>query len=196
MTLSLSPKPGQPADLRNIREMADNSIKEELLRLPDVGNVEIFGGWQPEVLVSIDPDRLNRFGIGITDIMAAVAAQNQNIPQGVIVKKEGQYLFKIEGAADQIEELADLVVARRDAGIIHLRDVAKVKPAVQEPQSAYHGNGKEAIGINILRNQNGHTLDAIQSTEEYLPKLEARYPYITFDISYTQKNLIELSVEN
>lgn len=196
MTLALSPKPGQPADLRKIREMADNSIKEELLRLPDVGNVEIFGGWQPEVLVSIDPDRLNRFGIGITDIMAAVAAQNQNIPQGVMVKKEGQYLFKTQGAAGRIDELADLVVARRDSGIIHLRDVATVKQAIQEPQSAYHGNGKEAIGINILRNQNGHTLEAIKSAEDYLPTLKAKYPYINFEVSYTQKNLIELSVEN
>ena len=42
MTLSLSPKPGYPADLRKIRELADNQIKEELLRVPDVANVEVF----------------------------------------------------------------------------------------------------------------------------------------------------------
>jgi multidrug efflux pump subunit AcrB len=196
MTIALSPKVGQPGDLRKIREMADNQIKEELLRLPDVGNVEIFGGWQPEVLVSIDPDRLNRFGIGITDIIAAVSAQNQNIPQGVMVNKEGQYLIKTQGSANRTEELAGLVVARRDAAIIHLRDVATIEQAVQEPQSAYHGNGKDAIGINILRNQNGHTLDAVKSTEGYLPTLKAEYPYINFEVSYTQKNLIELSVEN
>jgi multidrug efflux pump subunit AcrB len=196
MTLALSPKEGQPADLRKIREIADNQIKEELLRLPDVGNVEIFGGWQPEVSASIDPVRINRFGIGITDIMAAVAAQNQNIPQGVIVRKDGQYLFKTAGNTDRMEELADLVIARRDNGIIHLRDVAEIKQTIQEPQSAYHGNGKEAIGINILRSQNGHTLDAVKSAEDYLSTLRSEYPYINFEISYTQKDLIELSVDN
>ncbi len=196
MTLALSPKQGYPADLRKVRELADNQIKEELLRIPDVGNVEIFGAHQPEVLVSVEPDRLTRFGIGITDIMAAVSAQNQNIPQGIIIKKEGQYLFKTEGAATRIGQLADLVVARRDTGVIHLRDVAKIQLAEQEPQSAYHGNGKEAIGINILRTQSGHTLDPIVAVESYLPQLRDRYPFIEFEISYTQKNLVTTSVEN
>ena len=196
MTLALSPKPGHLADLRKIRELADNQIKEELLRLPALGNVEVFGGHQPEVLVAVDPERLSRFGIGITEVMAAVAAQNQNIPQGVMVQKEGQFLFKTQGAATRVEELADLVVARRDNGIVHLRDVAHLERAVQEPQSAYHGNGREAIGINILRTQNGHTLDSIRATESYLPALKAKYPFIHFETSYTQKNLIELSVDN
>lgn len=196
MTLALSPKEGQPADLKKIRELADNQIKEELLRFPDIGNVEVFGGFQTEVLVTVNPAKLTRFGIGITDIMAAVYAQNQNIPQGVIIKKEGQYLFKTEGSADKVKDLAGLVVARRDTGIIHLSDVATVGKSVQEPQSAYHGNGVRAIGINILRNQNGHTLDAIKAAEDHIPKLSAKYPFIDFQISYTQKNLIELSVEN
>jgi multidrug efflux pump subunit AcrB len=195
MTLALSPKQGYLTNLRKIRELADNQIKEELLRIPDVGNVEVFGGHQPEVLVSVEPDSLARFGIGITDFMAAVSAQNQNIPQGIIIKNEGQYLFKTEGAATRISQLADLVVGRRDTGVLHLRDVAKIKLAEQEPQSAYHGNGKEAIGINILRTESGHTLEPIEAVESYLPQLRASYPFINFEISYTQKNLITTSVE-
>jgi multidrug efflux pump subunit AcrB len=196
MTLALSPKPGYLVNLRKIRELADNQIKEELLRIPDVGNVEVFGGHQPEVLVSVQPDCLSRFGISITDVMAAVSAQNQNIPQGIIVKKEGQHLFKTEGAATRITQLADLVIARRDTGVVHLRDVAKIESAEQEPQSAYHGNGKQAIGINILRTESGHTLDPIVAVEAQLPRLKAAYPFINFETSYTQKHLITLSVEN
>jgi multidrug efflux pump subunit AcrB len=196
MTLALSPKPGYPVDLRKIRELADNGIKEELLRIPDVGNVEVFGGHQPEVLVSVNPDRLASFNLGIADIMAAVSAQNQNIPQGIIINKQGQYLFKTQGAATQIGQLADLVVGRSDTGVIHLRDIAKIEMAEQEPQSAYHGNGKEAIGINILRTESGHTLEPIEAVESYLPRLRAEYPFIDFETSYTQKNLITTSVEN
>jgi len=196
MTLSLSPKPGSPVDLRKIRELADNQIREELLRSGEIANAEVFGGYQPEILVTVDQDRLNRFGISLAEIMAAVAAQNQNIPQGLVINKGGQYLFKTEGAAQKGHELASLVIARRDGGIIHLKDVARIEPGVQEAQSAYHGNGKEAIGINILRNQTGHTLDAIQAADEILPKLTARFPFINFEVSYTQKDLIERSVDN
>jgi len=196
MTIAISPKPGSPADLRKLRELADNQIKEELLRSPEIANAEVFGGNQPEIQVTVDQDRLTRFSVGLPEVAAAISAQNQNIPQGMIINKEGQYLFKTEGAAKKAEELAALVVARRDNGIVHLRDLAKIEPGVQEPQSAYHGNGKEAIGINILRNQNGHALNTIQAADEILPKLKARFPFITFEISYTQKDLIDRSVNN
>ena len=196
MTLSLSPKAGYPVELRKIRELADNPIKEELLRLPDVANVEVFGANQPEVEVSIDPDRLDRFGVSMGDVLGALAAQNQNIPQGLIIRKEGQYLFKTAGEVRKPEELNEFVIARKEGGTVHLRDVARVRAGVQEPQSAYHGNGKEAIGINILRAQSGHTLDAIRSAESDLPRLSREYPFIHFAVSYTQGDLIERSVEN
>ena len=196
MTLALSPVSGSPVDLRKIRELADNQIKEELLRSGEIANAEVFGGYQPEILVTVDQDQLTRFGVGLPEIMTAVAAQNQNIPQGMVINRQGQYLFKTEGSVKKAEELKNLVIAHRENGIIYLRDVATVVPGVQEPQSAYHGNGKEAIGINILRGQNGHTIDTIHAAEKLLPKLKAQFPFINFEISYTQKDLIERSVDN
>ena len=196
MTLSLSPQPGYPADLRKIREMADNQIKEDLLRIPKIANVEVFGAWQPEVRVMIDRDRLKRFSLNLNDVMGALVAQNQNIPQGLIIRKEGQFIFKTEGQVKDPLELKNLVVGRKEGGTIHLRDVAAVEPGVQEPQSVYRGNGREAIGMNIMRSQNGHTLDTIQAAENALPQLRTRYPFIHFEISYTQKELITLSVDN
>jgi multidrug efflux pump subunit AcrB len=196
MTLALSPKAGSPVDLRKVRELADNQIKEELLRHPEIANAEVFGGYQPEIKVIVDQDRLNRFAIGLGEIMAAVSAQNQNIPQGMIISQGGQYLFKTEGSAKKVGELAELVIAKRENGIIHLKDVAKVESGVQEPQSAYHGNGTAAIGINILRGQNGHALDTIQAVNNILPGLSARFPFVNFETSYTQEDLIQRSVDN
>ncbi len=196
MTLALSPAPGYPADLRKVREFADNQIKEDLLRIPGVANVEIFGGWQPEIRVNIDPDRLNHFGISLNDVIGGLAAQNQNIPQGLIIRKEGQYIFKTEGQIKTPGELGGLVIGKRENGVIHLRDVARIDSGVQEPQSAYQGNGREAIGINILRSQTGHTLDTIDAAEGALPRLQTKYPFVHFEISYSQKDLIKRSVDN
>jgi multidrug efflux pump subunit AcrB len=158
--------------------------------------VEVFGGWQPEIKVTIDPDQLKRFGLSLNDIISALVAQNQNIPQGLIIRKEGQYIFKTEGQVRTPDELNNLVIGKKDGAIIHLRDVGSVAAGVQEPQSAYHGNGKEAIGINIMRAQTGHTLDTINAAEKALPHLKTKYPFIDFEISYTQKDLIKLSVDN
>ena len=58
MTLALRPKEGSPLDLSMVRQLADNPIKERLLQLPEVANVEVFGAHQPVVRVELDRDRL------------------------------------------------------------------------------------------------------------------------------------------
>jgi len=196
MTIALTPAAGSAADLRKIRELADNPIKEALLANPKIANVEVFGGYQPEIQVAVDADRLNGFGLGLPEVQAALTAQNQNIPQGLIIRREGQFLFKTEGAVHKPSELENLVIGRKESGVVHLRDIATVAAGVQEPQSAYHGNGREAIGLNILRPENGHTLDTIEAAEQAMAKLASRFPFIHFEVSYTQKNLIERSVDN
>lgn len=196
MTLALSPANGSGMPLSQIRQLAENRIREELLRDPQIANLELFGAHQPELAVTIDPQRMNRFGIAISEVLGALAAQNQNIPQGMVIRQEGQYLVKTDGAVQRPDQLLELVVGRKQGGIIHLRDIATVAVLVQEPQSAYHGNGKEAIGLNIMRGQTGHTLDTIHAVERLLPVLRSQYPGISFEVSYSQKDLVERSVDN
>lgn len=196
LTLALSPADNSAMSLAQIRQLADNRIKEELLRDPQIANVELFGAHQAELAVTIDPERLNRFGIAIAEVLGALAAQNQNIPQGMVIRQEGQYLVKTDGAVQRPDQLLELVVARKAGGLVYLRDVAVVTQGVQEPQSAYHGNGREAIGLNILRGLSGHTLDTIRAVEQQLPRLKAAYPGIRFEVSYSQQDLVERSVDN
>lgn len=196
LTLALSPADGSGLSLSQIRHLAENRIKEELLRDPQIANIELFGANQPEIAVTIDPERLNRFGIAIAEVLGALATQNQNIPQGMVIRQEGQYLVKTDGAVQRPDQLLELVVARKGAALVHLRDVATVTQGVQEPQSAYHGNGRQAIGLNIMRGLSGHTLDTIRAVEHQLPKLKAAYPGIRFEISYSQQDLVERSVDN
>lgn len=196
LTLALSPADGSGLSLPQIRHLAENRIREELLRDPEIANIELFGANQPEIAVTIDPERLNRFGIAIAEVLGALATQNQNIPQGMVIRQEGQYLVKTDGAVQRPDQLLELVVARKGAALVHLRDVATVTQGVQEPQSAYHGNGRQAIGLNIMRGLSGHTLDTIRAVEHQLPKLKAAYPGIRFEVSYSQQDLVERSVDN
>lgn len=196
LTLALSPADGSGLSLSQIRHLAENRIKEALLRDPQIANIELFGANQPEIAVTIDPERLNRFGIAIAEVLGALATQNQNIPQGMVIRQEGQYLVKTDGAVQRPDQLLELVVARKGAALVHLRDVGTVTQGVQEPQSAYHGNGRQAIGLNIMRSLSGHTLDTIRAVEHQLPKLKAAYPGIRFEVSYSQQDLVERSVDN
>ncbi len=193
MTLSLTPKKGSQYDLTRIRQLADNNIKDDLLNIPNVANVEVFGGYQPELLVSVDPNRMNGFGISLPQLLTALYSQNVNIPDGMIIRKNHQYLLRTSGELKNPNDAKKIVVGRTKSGTVYLSDIAKIVPSYQERQSAYHGNGIPAIAINLLRSYSGNSFNTIQSIQKALPSIEKKYPGIRFDITNTQEDLI---VEN
>jgi multidrug efflux pump subunit AcrB len=196
MTLALRPKEGSPLDLSMVRQLADNQIKEELLQLPEVANVEIFGAHQPVIRVSLDRDRLERNDLTALQVRQALTAFNANQPIGLLITDESQFLVKRIGEFQRLADVGAIPVASRPGGAVHLRDVADITRGVLEPQSAYHGDGSPAIAVNIQRATTGHALDTIADVTAFLPQLQKQFPNLDITIPDTQGELIELSVGN
>jgi multidrug efflux pump subunit AcrB len=196
MTLALRPRPGSPLDLAMVREIADNGIKERLLQLPEVANVEVFGAHQPVVRVDLDRDALDRYRLTPADVRQALVAFNANQPVGLLVDPGGQILLKRAGQFEGVADVEAIPVAPRPGGAVYLRDVASVRPGVLEPQSAYHADGEPAIAVNVQRAASGNALRTIADVAGALPQLEAQYPGIAFSVPDTQGDLIHLSVGN
>jgi len=196
ITLALTPATGSHLDLSMIRQLAENQIKEDLLRLDKVENVEVFGGYQQVVRVTLDPDRLQTHHLSPGRVVAALRAWNQNQPEGLLVTDKTQILLKSQGEFLRPEEVASVVVSAGAGPPVYLGDVATVKRGVRERLSAFHGNGKPAIGVNIQRALSGFALPTIDEVLSRLPTLEARYPGIHFEVADTQGELIHTSVSN
>lgn len=196
VVLALSPRPGSPLDMVQVRQLAENEMKEELLRVPGIAQTEVFGGYQPELSIAVNPDALARYGLTVGDVAAALNANNVNVPNGLIIKQGSQFLLKTQGEFIKPADAANIIVARRQTSDIYLRDVAQVKRGMAEPQSAYRGNGRQAIGMSILRAPTGVTMDGVNAIEQYLPALRSHYPDIHFEISDTQGTLIRGNVDN
>jgi multidrug efflux pump subunit AcrB len=196
LTLALRPKTNSPLDLSMVRQLADNEIKERLLQLPQVANVEVFGAHQPVVRVTLDRDKLQRFGLTPADVSQRLVAFNANQPIGLLLTSESQFLLKRTGEFQSLADVVAIVVAHRPDGDVHLADIATITRSVLEPQSAYHGNGQPAIAINIQRGTTGYALNTIADIAGALPGLEKTYSGIEFSIPDTQGELINLAVGN
>jgi len=196
MTLALRPKEGSPLDLSMVRQIADNQIKERLLQLPEVANVEVFGAHQPVVRVELDRDKLERFNLTTVAVRERLMAFNANQPVGLLITSDAQFLLKRMGEFADLADVGAITVAHRPDGDVHLADVARIHRGVLEPQSAYHGDGKSAIAVNVQRSTTGNALRTIADMSAVLPELEASYPGLEISIPDTQGTLIELSVGN
>ncbi len=195
LTVALSPKKNSAKTLSEIRLLAENQIEDEILRLPGIADVDVFGAHQPEVMVRVFRDRLKANHLSINDVIAALAGQNVSSPAGTIYSGKNEYLLRTTGEFKNIKEISDLSIRHDGKGFLRISDVAQVFLGEHEQRSIYHGNGKPAIAINVLRPENGPTVAAINSFKKLLPELEAQYPDIDFAITDDQQPIIDINVQ-
>ncbi len=195
LTLALSPKADSGKTLEDIRLLAENQIKDELLSLPEVGDVDVFGGYLPEVRIRLDRDRLRSYGIGLPEVLSAVSKRNITVPGGYLYSRGGEYLVKTSGEVDDLEGLRNLPIKRQGGGYVLLRDVARVELSHADQRSLFHGNGHRAIALNVLRPDDGHTLETIRAVKRFLPRLRKKYPDIQFEIVDDQEGIITINLK-
>ncbi|OYT14872.1 MAG: acriflavin resistance protein [Bacteroidetes bacterium 4572_77] len=189
--ISVSPK-NDDVDLGDIRKIADSFIKPYLLSNPEIGNVEVFGGYQSSINIEVDPFKAKRYGIDFDKIVKALKTLNRDMPIGFVKGENSFYTITFYGEKDEMEKLKQLSVMPN----VHLGDVADVKWGHIKRTSGYLGNGKQAVALSIQRSPTGSVLDVSKAARAEMAKLEARYPNLTFEISDTQRDLIELSNDN
>lgn len=196
LILALRPKEDSSLDLSMVRQLADNTIKERLLQLAEVANVEVFGANQPVIRVDLNRDALERYHLTASMIRQTLAAFNANQPMGLLITGDSQFLLKRVGQFQRVTDIGRIPIAHRDGGDVYLGDVSKIHRSIFEPQSSYHGNGEPAIAVAIQRATSGVALSTITDVASVLPELEQTYPGIDFSIPDTQGELIGLSVGN
>ncbi len=195
MTLAVMPAEGSQYDLAMTRQMADNNIKDALLRIPEVSDAEVFGGHVRELSIQVDPVKLANKHLPFSAIIHAIQANNLDIPEGFLLNSRSQVILKTRGELRDIRQLRDLPISYRGR-VIHLRDVARVKNTVADRFSAFHFDGKPAIAINIVRHEDGNTVDTINAVKKHLPALQKRFPQVKIAVADTQERIINLSVSN
>ncbi len=192
IVLAVAPKKGSRLSLADVRELAENRIKDELLKLPHVRNVDVFGGYQKEIRIELNPERLKEFKLSPEDVLRIVSASNRNIPVGILVGKENRITLKLLGQAKHVEELKNLYITP----FVKLSDVATVKVGHADPRSFFFANGKEAVALAVQRLENGDYLKTIDEVESLLPKLRKEFPELEITVADSMKGITETSFYN
>ncbi len=189
--ISLSPK-NSSVSLADIRKVADSFIKPHLLSNPAIGNVEVFGGYQSAINIEVDPFKAKKYHVNFENIAKAIGTLNRDMPIGFIKGKNDFYTVTFYGEKDNIEKLKQLQIMPN----VRLSDIADVKWSYQKRTSGYIGNGKDAIALAVQRAPGGSVLDVSKAARKEMKRLAAEYPNIRFEISDTQRDLIEQANDN
>ncbi|NMM07502.1 efflux RND transporter permease subunit [Polaromonas sp.] len=178
---SKSRSPGQ------IYDEVSNLLQQKIAQVPGVGDVELGGGSLPAVRVELNPLALNRYGISMEDVRAALQASNANRPKGAIEVNDaggegaGRRLQIYSGAntASGGRRAADyrgLVVAWRNGAAIRLGDVAEVLDGVENTNTLGLFNGEPAVVVLVTRQPGANVIATVDGVRALLPALQAQLP--------------------
>ena len=191
LVVAMSPK-SKDLSLEDLRDLASGDIKHELLQLEGIANVELFGGYEKELQIIIDKNKLDSLHLSLAQVIAAISKSDNNYAIGFISNSEHRYLLKSHGKKDDVSSLKELSITND----IKLKDIANVYFGHYENSASYYGNAKEAIALSIQRSISADVIKSINRVEEKLVELKAKYPNIDFEITDTQKETIEQSTTN
>ena len=189
--ITLSPKI-KALSLGDVRKVADSFIKPYLLSNPAIGNVEVFGGYKSAISIEIDPRKAAKYHVNLDKLTKTIAAANKNLPLGFVKGENGFFTLTFYGEKDQVERLKRLPVMPN----LFLGDIATVNWTHEKRFSGYIGNSKEGIALAVQRAPGGSVLDVSRITRKEMKKLQDEYKNIHFEISDTQRDLVETSNTN
>ncbi|WAG81429.1 efflux RND transporter permease subunit [Metapseudomonas furukawaii] len=157
-------------------DLASTILAQSLSQVPGVGEVQIGGSSLPAVRVELEPQLLNQYGLALDDVRSAIAAANQRRPKGA-VEDAGRH-WQV-GASDQLEKAADyepLILRYQDGAALRLKDVAKVRDAVEDRYNSGFYNDDSAVLLVINRQAGANIIETIERIKAQLPALQAVLP--------------------
>jgi len=157
-----------------LRVFADEELARELITVPGVANVDVTGGLREEVQVNLDPDRLQALGLGLNQVLTALAERNQDTAGGRIQGTDAEPLTRVVGKFGSPEELQNLVFEVGDEEQpqqVYLREVAEVVDGTEEQRIAVSLNGGPAVKVSIQKQPDANTVAVVDGVKQRLQAL-------------------------
>lgn len=161
-------------------------VQSRLSKTSGVGMVQLIGGEQREIKVMIDNDKVKSFGLSIGFIAAMVKNSNIDFPTGKIYENNSQYVVRVTGKVESLDNLKELVISKsRSGGEIKLKDIAEVVDATKELATINRLNGFPSIGMSVQKTSTANTVETVEKVKEELKQLEIDYKDVNlkFDIA-------------
>jgi multidrug efflux pump len=177
-------------------------VKDELARVPGVGDVFLFGQRDYSMRIWLDPDRLAARGLSASDVVNAIREQNQSVATGSIGqepmrgRQEAQITFSTRGRLDSVEQFENIVLKTgRDRRIIRVKDVARVELGAKNQDTTVRLDGRPTVFLAIFQMPDANALDVHELVLKKLEDLKRTFPDgVDYDIGFDTTPYTEESI--
>ena len=175
-------------DMNEIRKVAESYIRNELVRLEGVAEVELAGQEESEIIIETDLYRLESQNLSLDEVSTRIQNFNRNVSGGRISELGMQYIVKGVSMLRDKEDFENLIVGYKPTRVvadgqatverapIFLKDVATVSYGNKDPYNIVHINGERCVGLSLYKETKYNTVKSVDQIKEALVQIEKALP--------------------
>ncbi|QAU45388.1 efflux RND transporter permease subunit [Bradyrhizobium guangzhouense] len=194
--------PDSRFDSLYLSNYATINIRDELSRLPGVGNVTVFGAGQYSMRIWLDPNKLQARGLVPQDVIQAIQQQSQQVSAGQVGApptppgQAFQYTLNVNGRLEDTTQFENIIVKTGTSGdVTRVRDVGWVELGAQTYSQIFSLNKQPATGIGVFQSPGANALQVEQAVEKKMVELAKRFPEgIKYDTPFDTTKFVNASV--
>ncbi len=188
---------GGPTTAMELRRIVATTFNHQILAVPGVSQVTLYGGEEAQQQIQIDPQQLQARQVSLQAVAEAAVAASASAPGGFLIAGGQEQLIRADGQASSPEELADSVVMDRNGQPLRLGDVAEVRLAGALKRGDGSFNGKPAVVLMINKQPDIDTPRVTREVEERIAALSKTLPGdIQLTRSFRQASFIDTAIRN
>ncbi|KZZ45897.1 cation transporter [Thalassolituus sp. HI0120] len=181
---------------QDLREIQDWIIRPQLVTVPGITEINTIGGYEKEYQVAPFPGKLLAYKLTIADIITALENNNQNTGAGYIERNGEQWLIRSPGQLHSLDDIAQLVVAKRDDAPVRVKDLAEVRFGKELRTGAATRNGEETVlgTAFMLLGENSRTVS--EAVAQRLKEINPSLPLGVYaEALYDRTTLVEKTID-
>ncbi len=198
-------------DMDELRRVAENYLRNELIRLEGIAEVELLGQEEKEVVLETNPYLLEAYNLTPAAIANKLQSYNRNISGGSIVEMGRKYIIKGVGEFQSLEDIENVILAYRQSTTaaasqssaggagervpVFLKDVAKVKLQNKDPENIVHVNQKRCMALEIYKETKFNTVKATNALQKELERLRKALPGYQLTVIQNQGKFINQAID-
>src|SRR6185295_11475427 len=175
----------------NLWELATYEIKPRLNRLNGVASVLVQGGHEPEFHVVVDPARMLRAGIPVTEVVDAINRTNVVESPGLLNRNHQLYLGLITSQVHTTEEIGSIPIKNAGGVPIRIQDIGTVERTVAPIYTSVSANGKPAVLLSVNRQIDSNTVQVADEVHREMASIRPELPAgVEMRPFYDQSNIV------
>ena len=166
-----------------ISNYLDRFVRDDIQRVPGVGNVQIFGERKYAMRLWLDPDRLAGRGITAGEVVGALREQNVQVAAGQIgaqpARPGQQYQISVRavGRLSEPSEFDNIILKRTpDGTLVRLKDVGRTELGAEDYNTALRYKGKDGVGVGVTQLPTANSLQVYRDVSAEIERLSKQFP--------------------